>query len=306
MNHIRPLATLYFAGQGAAVLLWWLLLFAVPDSRAYFRMGDSDTILLAFWLPDLFLLAIGSLLASIFIRRDSDLMLIVVWFVVGTIAYATLYCLAFALLTDTGWLGVVFMSPAMIVSGNLAIGLSPALHGKMFRIASESRPNWIVAKTIAQIVVVWSLILFILPFFILHIESKLGIPRIHISGQKTAAVTLFLLHSAGGIWSATSMASLGKGTPLPMDSARKLVTTGPYAFVRNPMAITGIGQGLSVALFLGSPLVALYSLLGAFIWQFMIRPLEEADLLARFGTDYETYRGNVRCWIPKWQPIKRG
>jgi protein-S-isoprenylcysteine O-methyltransferase Ste14 len=305
MKGIRHLASLYFAVQGVAVFLWWILLFAVPDTRAYFRMGDSDAILLAFWLPDLFLLAVGSLVAAVLIRSDSGLMQFVVWFVVGTIAYATLYCLAFAMMTDTGWLGVVLMFPAMIVSGNFAIGLSPALLEKLFRHAAESKTSWIYAKTIVQIVVVWGVILFVCPFLIIQIESKLGISRIEFPGQKAGASLLFLLNSSAGIWSALVMAKHGHGTPLPMDSARQLVTKGPYAFVRNPMAITGIGQGLSVAIFLGSPLVFLYALLGAFIWQVMIRPLEEADLQSRFGPDFDGYRQDVRCWIPRWQPVRK-
>lgn len=301
MKGIHYHASRYFMVQGAAVILWWILLFTVPQSRAYFRMGDSDVVLLAFWLPDLLLLGIGSIVTSHWIRTESRLMPLALWFVTGTLTYATLYCLAFALLTDTGWLGVVLMAPAMIVSGNFAVALSPALYAKAFRSDAGSTMGWIYVKTITQIIVVWAIVLFLVPSFIIQIESKVGIAQIHFPGQKLFASFLFVLNSAGGIWSAMVMASLGQGTPLPMDSARKLVVSGPYAFVRNPMAITGIGQGLSVALFLGSPLVFLYAFLGAVIWQFIIRPLEEADLQARFGVDFDLYRRDVCCWIPRWR-----
>jgi protein-S-isoprenylcysteine O-methyltransferase Ste14 len=70
------------------------------------------------------------------------------------------------------------------------------------------------------------------------------------------------------------------------------------------MAISGVGQGLAVGLFLGSPLVLIYALIGAFIWQLIFRPLEEDDLLEHFGTDYESYRQNVRCWIPRLTPYQ--
>jgi protein-S-isoprenylcysteine O-methyltransferase Ste14 len=94
------------------------------------------------------------------------------------------------------------------------------------------------------------------------------------------------------------MSRIGKGTPLPLDHATELVVLGPYAYVRNPMAVSGIGQGLAVALFLGSPLVAIYALIGSAIWQFVFRPLEEDDLAARFGGLYENYRAAVKCWVP--------
>jgi protein-S-isoprenylcysteine O-methyltransferase Ste14 len=82
------------------------------------------------------------------------------------------------------------------------------------------------------------------------------------------------------------------------------IRSGIYAYVRNPMAISGIGQGLAVALFLVSPLVAVYALMGASLWQFVFRPLEEEDLRKNFGADYENYCETVRCWIPNRQPFK--
>src|SRR5699024_11342439 len=39
-----------------------------------------------------------------------------------------------------------------------------------------------------------------------------------------------------GVWSARAIANFGSGTPLPAQMAHHLVTRGPYAFVRNPMA----------------------------------------------------------------------
>ena len=54
----------------------------------------------------------------------------------------------------------------------------------------------------------------------------------------------------------------GEGTPLPLDQTNRLVVSGPYYYVRNPMAIAGIGQGLSVALIFQSLPVGIYSLLG--------------------------------------------
>jgi protein-S-isoprenylcysteine O-methyltransferase Ste14 len=299
MKKIRLFATLYFAVQGVAVLAWWILLFSAPSSRKYFQMGESETTLLAFWLPDLFLLAVGSFAVSAFVWFENRFTVIAVWFVVGAIAYATFYCLAFAMMTDSGWLGVVLMFPAMIWSGNFAIGLSPAFHEKMFRISKETTTSWILMKTFAQIVVVWSLILFVFPMLIVWIETKIGIAQFAFPFQKIFSAILFVLLSSVGVSGALTMAKIGRGTPLPLDSASKLVVAGIYAFVRNPMAISGIGQGLAVGLFLGSPLVLLYALMGGAIWQMIFRQLEEEDLHEKFGADFEKYRANVCCWIPR-------
>lgn len=300
MLKIHQTAAIYFAFQGLAVIAWWLLLFFYPASRVWFQMGDSPTVLMAYWLPDLFLMAIGSLVVSGFCWFESRFTQTGLWFVTGTITYAMLYCLSFALMTDTGWLGVVAMFPAMIWSGNFSIGLSQSTKELMFRRSVEARTSWILVKTFTQIIVIWAIILFIFPYLITIVEAKLGIPNFSSPLLKIVAVILFPFVSFIGLSSAYTMAKIGRGTPLPMDTASKLVVSGIYSYVRNPMAIAGIGQGLLVGLFLGSPLVLLYGLMGGFIWQMIFRPLEEIDLLKTFGADYETYRQNVKCWIPRF------
>lgn len=76
------------------------------------------------------------------------------------------------------------------------------------------------------------------------------------------------------------------------------MTTGPYRYVRNPMAMAGIGQGIAVAIAFDSWPVFIYVILGGLAWQVVVRPHEEADMLERFGQEYESYRGRVRCWWP--------
>jgi protein-S-isoprenylcysteine O-methyltransferase Ste14 len=300
---IRHTAAIYFALQGIAVTVWWLLLFFVPDSRKYFRLEtDSEISLLAFWLADLSLLAIGSVVAAMLCWRDNRNAPTAAWFVTGAVSYATLYCLAFAFFTDAGWLGVTLMFPAMIWSGNFSIALS-AVKDAMFRLAKPSSTNWILSKTFTQIFVVWTLILVVFPYFVTILEDKLGVSRFHFPFQKIIAAVLFVGISLIGLTSAYTMSRIGRGTPLPLDAAPNLVVAGCYSYVRNPMAISGIGQGLAVALFLGSPLTAAYALLGAFIWQFIFRPVEEEDLRKRFGADYENYCREVRCWIPRRKPF---
>ena len=49
-----------------------------------------------------------------------------------------------------------------------------------------------------------------------------------------------LIGTAGAVvalWCILAFASLGRGTPMPLDPPRRLVIKGPYRFVRNPMYI---------------------------------------------------------------------
>ncbi len=294
---IRRTAAAYFAIQAFAVFGWWATLFLFPSTRKHFVLeANSESSLMAFWLADILFLGVGSLMAGWLCFRGDRYAQIVSWFVTGNVSYAATYCFAFALITDQGWLGVTLMFPAMIWSGVFSVGIT--FERTMFRRAAETSTRWILLKTFTQIVVIWSVILAVFPYLITLVEDKLGIERIQFSYQKPISIVIFLCVSSLGIWAAIVMSSVGKGTPLPLDHAKHFVAVGPYALVRNPMALSGVGQGLAVALFLGSPLVAIYALMGSLVWQLIFRPLEEDDLTLRFGAEYIDYSKGVKCWIP--------
>jgi protein-S-isoprenylcysteine O-methyltransferase Ste14 len=46
----------------------------------------------------------------------------------------------------------------------------------------------------------------------------------------------------------------------------RLVVAGPYRWVRNPMALASIAQGVAVGLILSSWLVVVYAVAGALLW----------------------------------------
>ena len=69
-----------------------------------------------------------------------------------------------------------------------------------------------------------------------------------------------------------------------------------YRYVRNPMAVAGIVQGIAVGWYLGSYAVIVYSLVGAVLWHVAVCPVEEADLNSRFGKTYNEYQQRVRLW----------
>lgn len=286
LRKIRFWAAGYFAVQGIAVALWWLILILIPATRKFFGgEGVFENFLLAFWLPDLLLVAAASIILAGLVFTANKLADSVAWFVTGAVSYAGFYCLSFAMITDTGWLGVALMLPMMLWSGVFSFGVSP-FKKAIFRQAEPAQVNWILAKTLIQIIIVWGLILFIIPPFIVYLEKKVGVKSFEFEFQKTLAIFFFIFISLLGLSSAYTMSKIGRGTPLPLDAANNLVIAGAYKFVRNPMAISGVGQGLAVALWHGSIFVAIYALMGGVIWQLVFRPLEEADLHTRFGEDY--------------------
>ena len=169
----------------------------------------------------------------------------------------------------------------------------------LFRPAAPASWPHYLGRTLVQCAVVWTVFLALLPFAIVAIERQLGIPAFHFAGQKELGLILLIGFSALNLWSGGVLSRRGEGTPLPLECPRKLVVSGPYSYVRNPMAIAGLGQGLAVVLLLGSWAGLAYVVTGVLVWQYAARPSEERDLHARFGSSYEGYQQSVRCWWPR-------
>ncbi|WP_369816482.1 isoprenylcysteine carboxylmethyltransferase family protein [Agromyces sp. Root81] len=154
-------------------------------------------------------------------------------------------------------------------------------------------------RTAAQILVFWGLFLGVLPLVIDVLEQRWGLAIVFPSFIWVVGLVMLLLASALGIWSAAAMSTRGDGTPLPAAMPNRLVIAGPYLYVRNPMAVSGIVQGVAVGLILSSWMVVVYAILGSLVWNYAVRPHEESDLEARFGDEFRRYRLTVRCWWPR-------
>ncbi len=170
---------------------------------------------------------------------------------------------------------------------------------RLFRPARAAHPLWNLTKTLLQTAVFWSTLLWLAPAALVSGERLLGVGGIRFAGQLPVGWLVLVVASFGGLWSGLTMALHGHGTPLPLDTAQRLVTGGPYRFVRNPMAVFGLSQGLGVAILHGSPTVLLYVLAGAILWHVTVRPVEERELANRFGAAYDQYRARVPLWLPR-------
>lgn len=100
------------------------------------------------------------------------------------------------------------------------------------------------------------------------------------------------------LWATVELAVRGYGTPLPLDPPIHLVTTGPYARIRNPMHVGLVAFLAGIGLLFRSPAFLLYALLiAALAWAYA-RWVEVHALERRFGEVYRTYRARVPAWWP--------
>lgn len=293
------LARVYLAGQAAACVLWWFAVFTAPQVRVW-TLGGWEPLLLV--VPDLLLFAGASALAAA--RRSWVFAALAsTWTVLLTAALAV-----YGLVEQAAGWGVLLMAAASVGSvaatATLRFGRMPTgwffLGPFRFRQARPG-PWWRhTLASLAQLVVFWTVFFVAIPWLLVRIETRLRVALPALAEQPWPAVGLglFLVASPVGLWSCLTMSTRGQGTPLPSQTARQLVVSGPYRWIRNPMASAGVLQSIGMGLWFGSWTMVVAAVAGAVAWHIGIRPVEEADLAARFGVPYQRYRSGVRTWIP--------
>ena len=90
---------------------------------------------------------------------------------------------------------------------------------------------------------------------------------------------------------------LGGGGPGMDTPPERLVTTGPFAYCRNPMYLGHIIFLLGLTLSLGSMLAAIITAASVVWFQFRVRR-DEKRLAERFGQSYVDYAARVGRWVP--------
>lgn len=291
-------ARAWFGLQAVAGALWWVAVGGSDDVRRW-TLGGIDPAVLV--VPDLLLFVVASAVAARGSRVAAAV--VVVWSTLVAAGLAVYGLIAQA----AGW-GVVLMA---VATAGSAIAGALLWWGRVplgwffvgpfsFREAKVGPPARHLRRSLAQLVVFWSAFFLVLPAVLVVVERRLGLaaPVLGAPAWDVVGIAGFVLGSAVGLWSCVTMAVVGEGTPLPAETARHLVVAGPYRFVRNPMAVAGAVQTASIGLWAGSWTVIVVAALGGVVWHLAIRPVEEADLAARFGADYERYRREVRCWLP--------
>lgn len=145
--------------------------------------------------------------------------------------------------------------------------------------------------------IVLGILLILVPLrFALASWTELGIMSEWVQGP---GLLLALAGFALWLWATVELVKEGRGTPLPLDPPVRLVTTGPYVWIRNPMHGGLVALLLGVGLLFRSPAYLLYALVvAALVWAYT-RWVEDPSLERRFGDRYRVYRSRVPGWWPR-------
>ena len=125
----------------------------------------------------------------------------------------------------------------------------------------------------------------------------LGVAATRAAGALLIAAGLVVLLES--FW---RFAAKGLGTPAPVMPTRRLVVSGLYRHVRNPMylAVTAIVFGQAL-LFANMRLLAYGALVWALFHAFVLL-YEEPTLAAAYPAEYAEFRAHVPRWIPRLRP----
>lgn len=139
-------------------------------------------------------------------------------------------------------------------------------------------------------------------FVLVSIWVDRVLPIFHFDPARwSLGLSILLLVLGGFICAWPAIAFLrARGTPVPFNPPPKLITTGLYSYVRNPMLLglfilllgLGVLFGSLSLIFIFTPLFILANVL-------YLRAVEEKEMEKKFGISYLEYKSRVPMFIPR-------
>jgi protein-S-isoprenylcysteine O-methyltransferase Ste14 len=145
----------------------------------------------------------------------------------------------------------------------------------------------------------FGLLIFVLVIIALHVDRLIGLTDI-FPGQLNIILSLPVFSLALFLigWSVQNFLK-AKGTPVPFNPPPQLVTSGPYAYTRNPMLTGVFALLLGFGIFFESvSLLFIFTPLFIFINFWELKAIEEPELVKRLGQEYIEYRKRTPMFFP--------
>ena len=167
----------------------------------------------------------------------------------------------------------------------------------IFTIATGNfRKKVLLTPVLGLIFISITLLFLIIPLYIDHLYT---IPKLwHEPVNYILSFPVIFVGIILVLWSFMYFLKV-RGTPVPINPPPKLITTGPYAYSRNPMTAGLFLQMFGVGIYFGSVLsVFIFTPLFIFIHYIELKKIEEPELEKRLGNDYVEYRKKVPMFFP--------
>jgi protein-S-isoprenylcysteine O-methyltransferase Ste14 len=209
------------------------------------------------------------------------------------------------------WLDVVGMprlGPMLVLNSSWWIGEAVSICVAL--IPSQLLARWTLHDThlgwrsVLQAVTFSGLMLLVIPSIAMEQTGDTWAPLLERSAAgNNILFQLMAIPAVLGLSAVQEFVSRGRGTPLPYDPTRQLVTTGAYSFIANPMQFAMALAFAVWALMLQSWWLLAASVMAVAFSAGLAAWHEDAQLVERFGNDWAEYRRRVRRWWPRWRPV---
>jgi len=137
----------------------------------------------------------------------------------------------------------------------------------------------------------------LVPYLLL--AARIQLFPVKLSSFRYVGIIPILLGGCSYLWSAWDFTFVGKGTPAPFDPPKRIVVSGLYRTVRNPIYVAVILVLMGEAILFESTVLLVYTALVLAFLHLWVRYYEEPVLRRRFGESYEDYCRKVSRWIPQ-------
>lgn len=138
-----------------------------------------------------------------------------------------------------------------------------------------------------------------LPWLAYRLDVLLPAWHVEIGWLRIVGVLVFVAFLFMYLGCSYVLSSRGRGAYVEFDPPREFVATGPYRWVRNPIAACMVGMVFGLAIALSSTGVFLLFLVSLPLAHLQVVLMEEPQLRKRFGQAYDDYLCRVPRWIPR-------
>ena len=154
-----------------------------------------------------------------------------------------------------------------------------------------------------QVVAFTGLMLFVLPAIVIEGSGSAWLnPMERPAWQLSLIAQVLAFPALLGLSAVQEFVTRGGGTPVPFDPPQRLVTSGLYAYIRNPMQLSAVVLLFLLGLVLRNPWVSAAGVM-AHVYSVGLAGWDEGeDLRERFGERWIAYRSGVRAWVPRFRP----
>ncbi|HUI39158.1 MAG TPA: methyltransferase [Candidatus Nitrosotalea sp.] len=155
-----------------------------------------------------------------------------------------------------------------------------------------------------QVVMTAALFLFLLPEIVFALRTGRGWSALLSNSTWVRNLELQAVGLLGilGISAVQEFAERGRGTPIPYDPPKRLVTSGVYRYVANPMQFSCAMVLTAWGAVLRNPWVATAGLMSFLYGAGLANWDEGEDLQERFGQNWKNYREGVHAWRFRFTP----